>query len=421
MIIKLENLNVFINNTLIKQDLYLENGIIRYNLSNYDRVIKGDYIVIPGITDLHTHLRERGFEYKETISTANKAALKGGVNTVFAMPNLNPTCDSLKTLKKQEEIYKEADIKIKQFVAITKKQEGKELTDIDNIAKYNRFFSDDGKGVQSEAMMFEAMKYVAKNNGIISAHCEDESELTTNACIHLGKKSKEFNLIGISSKSEYLQIERDLKLAKLTKCHYHVDHISTRQGVDLVRKAKSKGIKVTAEVTPHHLLLSENDIKENDGKYKMNPPLRSEEDRIALIQGIIDGTIDVIATDHAPHSKKEKETTFDKAKFGVVGIEFAFDLLYENLVKKKIITLSKLIQLMTINPTTIFNLESNTITEGKLANIAIFDLNSSRFIRKETILSKGKSTCFEGRHLSSECVMNIIDGEIKYEKENLNA
>ena len=329
-----------------------------------DEVIDASSLLIaPGLIDPHVHLREPGFEYKETIASGTAAAAKGGYTTIMAMPNLNPVPDSLEHLKvQQDRIRYNAKIQVIPYAAITRGQKGVgELVDFDALASEVIAFSDDGKGVQEEAMMRQAMLAAKRNNCLIVAHCEDESLIARGACIHAGRKAEELGLIGISSASEYQQIERDLRLAEETGCQYHICHISCKESVELVRQAKQRGVQVSCEVTPHHLLLCEDDISADDGRFKMNPPLRTKADQEALIAGIQDGTIDMIATDHAPHSAEEKAKGLQDSAMGIVGLETAFELIYTYLVRTGKITLEKCFELMSFNCADIFGIEGGEI------------------------------------------------------------
>ena len=338
----------------IGQGLSLEKGV--------ERDLAGK-IVVPGLVDMHVHLREPGFEYKETIASGTAAAAKGGYTTIMAMPNLNPVPDSLEHLKvQQDRIRYNAKIQVIPYAAITQGQKGVgELVDFYALASEVIAFSDDGKGVQEEAMMREAMLAARRNNCLIVAHCEDESLIAKGACIHAGRKAEELGLIGISSASEYQQIERDLRLAEETGCQYHICHISCKESVELVRQAKQRGVQVSCEVTPHHLLLCEDDISADDGRFKMNPPLRTKADQEALIAGIQDGTIDMIATDHAPHSAEEKAKGLQGSAMGIVGLETAFELIYTYLVRTGKITLEKCFELMSYNCADIFGIDGGEI------------------------------------------------------------
>lgn len=314
--------------------------------------------VFPGFIDPHVHLREPGFEYKDTIKTGTMSAAKGGYTTVFAMPNLNPVPDTVENLQVEKDaIARDSVINVYPVCAITKGQTGRgELADIDNLAKENKFFSDDGKGVQSGENMEAAMTKIAATNGYVLAHCEDEDELAR----------------GDSASAEYIQVQRDLELADKTGCKYHICHMSTKQSVEALRQYKNE--KVSGEVTCHHLFLNENDIEDN-GKWKMNPPLRSVEDQNAVVQGLLDGTIEMICTDNAPHSAEEKDCAYDKAAMGIVSIEVAFPLVYTNLVKSGKLSLERAIELMSTNAAKFFEIPGGEIIENKPANICIYDLN----------------------------------------------
>lgn len=367
--------------------------------------------VFPGFIDVHVHLREPGFSYKETIETGSKACARGGYTTVCSMPNLNPVPDSIAHLNEQLELIKNgAAMNVVPYGSITVGQNGEKLSDMAAMAPYVCAFSDDGKGVQSEDMMRQAMITAKSLGKMIVAHCEDNS-LLNGGYIHAGKYAAEHGHRGISSESEWKPIERDLKLAAETGCAYHVCHISTKESVELIRKAKAAGVDVTCETAPHYLILSDKDMQEH-GRFKMNPPLRDESDRLALIEGICDGTIDMIATDHAPHSAEEKGRGLEKSAMGIVGIETAFSLLYTHLVKKNIITLDKLVELMSVNPAKRFGFY-NLIENG---NFTVFDLNSKYIINPDDFLSKGRATPFEGYEVFGECLMTVSGGKIAWQK-----
>ncbi len=367
-----------------------------------------EYIVFPGFCDVHVHFREPGFSYKETIETGSKASARGGYTAVCTMPNLNPVPDSAEHLKEQLDLIKEnAVINVYPYASITVGQKGEELSDFDNMAENSVAFSDDGRGVQSEALMKEAMLKAKALGKMIVAHCEDNS-LLFGGYIHDGDYCKAHNHKGICSESEWKPIERDLKLVKETGCSYHVCHISTKESVELIRKAKAEGLDVTCETGPHYLVLDDNDLEEN-GSFKMNPPLRSEADRLALIEGIKDGTIDMIATDHAPHSAEEKSKGLAGSAFGIVGIETAFQIMYTNLVKTGVITLEKLIELLAINPRKRFNIPLGT-------DYTVWNLEKDVVIKSEDFISKGKATPFENTPVKSECVLTVCDGNVVYRK-----
>lgn len=364
---------------------------------------------LPGFCDVHVHLREPGFSYKETIRTGSQAAARGGYTAVCTMPNLNPVPDSLEHLKVQQDIIDaDAVIHVYPYAAITVKEEGKELADMEALADHVIAFSDDGHGVQSDEMMEEAMKRAKKLNKLIVAHCED-NRLLKGGYIHDGRYAKEHGHRGICSESEWGQIARDLELAEKTGCGYHVCHISTKESVEVIRQAKARGVDVTCETAPHYLLLCEDDLQE-DGWWKMNPPLRSKEDHDALIEGIKDGTIDVIATDHAPHSEEEKSRGLEKSAFGIVGIETAFPLLYTYLVKTGVITMERLMELLVYKPRERFN-----IPLGE-EDYSIWDLEAETVIDPKDFLSKGKATPFAGWKVNGICRKTVMNGITVYEE-----
>ena len=357
----IKNAIVFYESELVQKDILINNGIIA-EISNSlapkcaDVVYNfTDYYVFPGFTDVHVHLREPGFSYKETIKTGTCASARGGYTSVCSMPNLNPVPDSIENLQKQIDIInKDAVINVHPYASITVNQMGEELSDLTGMADMCVAYSDDGKGVQSDDMMLNAMKIAKENGKMIVAHCE-VNDLLNGGYIHKGEYAFEHNHKGICSESEWKQIERDIELVKQTGCSYHVCHISTKESVDLIRQAKEDGVNITCETGPHYLVLSDKDLQEH-GRFKMNPPLRDESDKEALVQGIIDGTIDMIATDHAPHSAEEKSKGLEKSNMGVVGIETAFPVMYTHFVKTGIISLKKLIELLSVNANKRFNI-----------------------------------------------------------------
>lgn len=370
--------------------------------------------VFPGFIDVHVHLREPGFSYKETIETGTKACAHGGYTTICSMPNLNPVPDSAEHLDEQLKLIEnDAVIAVAPYGAITVGQNGEELSDMEAMADKVCAFSDDGKGVQSGEMMREAMIRAKKLGKMIVAHCEENS-LLRGGYIHDGKYAAEHGHRGICSESEWKPIERDLKLAAETGCAYHVCHISTKESVELIRKAKAAGVDVTCETAPHYLILSDKDLQEH-GRFKMNPPLRDESDRLALIEGVCDGTIDMIATDHAPHSAEEKGRGLEKSAMGIVGIETAFPLLYTHLVKTGVITLDRLVELMSTNPAKRFGFSSG-LEDGMPADFTVFDLNSKYTINPDDFLSKGKATPFESCEVYGECLMTVKSGKIVWQK-----
>lgn len=367
-------------------------------------------VVLPGFCDVHVHFREPGFSYKETIKTGSLSAVAGGYTTVCTMPNLNPVPDSLDALQVQLDIInKDSLLQIIPFASITKGQKGEILADMDDLNGKVAGFTDDGRGVQSQELMLNAMRKAKELGAIIVAHCEDNS-LLNGGYIHDGEYAKKHGHKGICSKSEWGQVERDIELVKLTGCKYHVCHVSTKESVALIRQAKKDGVDITAETAPHYLVFNDNDLKD-DGAFKMNPPIRSEEDRLALIEGIKDGTIDMIATDHAPHSNEEKSKGLAGSINGIVGLETAFAVLYTNLVKKGIISLQKLVQLMSINPRERFNFK-------QVNGYSVWDLNACYEIDSNEFLSMGKSSPFDKQKVYGKLIKTVINDKVVYEKES---
>lgn len=379
--------------------------ISTFSLSQLDR--DSNYVIVPGFLDVHVHLREPGFSYKETIKDGTKACARGGYTAVCPMPNLNPVLDTVENMMVQKDIIdKDACINVYPYASITKGEKGEELSDMDELKKYAIAFSDDGRGVQTEEMMLEAMKKAKELDMIIVAHCE-VNELLKGGYIHDGEYAKAHGHRGICSESEYAQIARDIELSRKTGCKYHVCHISTKESVELIRKAKAEGVNITCETAPHYLILDDSMLQES-GNWKMNPPLRSVEDKLALIEGIKDGTIDMIATDHAPHTEEEKSRGLEKSPFGITGIELAFPLLYTHLVKKGIITLEKLIDLLVINPRKRFNIPYD--------GFSVWNLDEEFTVKKEDFLSKGKSTPFLGEKLYGVNYLTVSNNQIVYKK-----
>ena len=373
-------------------------------------VISKRYIIVPGLCDVHVHFREPGFSYKETIASGSAAAAHGGYTAVCTMPNLDPVPDSAEHLQVQlDAIKRGAAIKVLPYGAITVGEKGEKLADMEAISDKVCAFSDDGKGVQNDEMMREAMTAAKRLGKIIAAHCEDNS-LLFGGYIHDGEYARMHGHRGISSASEYKQIERDLRLAEETGCAYHVCHISTKESVELIRQAKARGVDVTCETAPHYLVLCDEDMQE-DGRFKMNPPLRSREDKKALIEGIKDGTIDMIATDHAPHSAEEKGRGLEKSLMGVVGLETAFPVLYTELVMKNIITLDRLVELMSFKPKERFGIDTNN-------DFAVFDISEAYKIDPENFLSMGRATPFAGREVFCRCLLTVHNGKVVYKAEN---
>ncbi len=377
-----------------------------FSLKNSEVFDSPEYTVFPGFCDVHVHFREPGFSYKETIKSGSLASAHGGFTSVCTMPNLNPVPDSAENLKKQLDIINsDSVINVYPYGAITVAESGKELSDMDAMAENVIAFSDDGRGVQSDDMMRSAMQKAKSLGKMIVAHCE-VNDLLQGGYIHAGEYAKKHNHKGICSESEYKQIERDIKLAKETGCAYHVCHISTKESVEIIRKAKADGVDITCETAPHYLILDDSDLQE-DGRFKMNPPLRSSADKLALIEGIKDGTIDMIATDHAPHSAEEKSRGLEKSAFGITGIELAFPLLYTHLVKTGIITLEKLMELMVVNPHKRFNIPFGN-------NFTVWDLNEKITVTPDFFLSKGTATPFENEELYGKCMLTVCDGKPVY-------
>ena len=371
-------------------------------------------VVMSGFVDLHVHLREPGFSSKETIATGTAAAAHGGFTTVCSMPNLAPAPDTMEHLQQQLDIIeRDAVVKVLPYATITCKRVGEDLVDFAALKPYVAGFSDDGTGVQSQEVMRQAMIEVAKNDSIIAAHCEVD-ELLRGGYIHDGEYAAKNGHRGICSESEWQQVERDIELAAETDCRYHVCHISTKETVELVRKAKARGLKVTCETGPHYLTMCDMEIKE-EGRFKMNPPIRSAADRDALVAGLQDGTIDVVATDHAPHTAEEKSRGLERSAMGVVGLETSFAVIYTKLVRQGIISLEKAVDVMAEAPRKIFNLGGG-LCEGEAADITVFDLEKEFTVDPSTFLTKGRSTPFEGWHLQGECCLTLVDGRIAYEK-----
>ena len=373
-------------------------------------VSNGSFLLVPGLVDVHVHLREPGFSYKETIASGTRAAAKGGYTAVCAMPNLNPAPDTPEHVKEQLDIIqRDANVHVYPYGCITMGQKGRgELCDHAALKPYVIGFSDDGKGVQADSDMLEAMKRVKAIGGMIVAHCEDESLLNA-GYIHDGEYARLHGHRGISSESEWKQVERDLELVRQTGCPYHVCHVSTKETVELIRRAKAEGLDVTCETGPHYLTMCDMELEEH-GRFKMNPPIRSAEDRDALIEGLLDGTVDIIATDHAPHSAEEKSRGLEKSAMGVVGLETAFAVLYTKLVKTGKVPLEVILSAMTDKPRKRFGIPEN---EG---DFAIFDLDAEWTVDPENFVSLGHATPFEGWQLQGECIYTSVGGKAVWQK-----
>ncbi|MHC5227610.1 dihydroorotase [Enterococcus sp. LJL99] len=411
-------------NELVSVSIWIEEGIIKaigthFDENDFDEVYdaKG-HLITPGLVDVHVHLREPGFTYKETIKSGSKSAARGGFTTVCAMPNLNPVPDTPEKLKEVYDIIqRDAVVKVLQYAPITEELRSETLTDQKALKEVGAFaFTNDGVGVQTAGTMYLAMKEAAKLKMAIVAHTEDES-LLFGGVMHEGEISKKLGLPGILSATEASQIARDVVLAGETGVHYHVCHVSTKESVRVIRDAKRAGIHVTAEVAPHHLILIDEQIPEDHGFWKMNPPLRGKEDRDALIEGLLDGTIDCIATDHAPHGLEEKCQSFLKAPFGIVGSETAFQLIYTHFVETGKFTLEQVVDWMATKPAEIFNLTVGTLTIGSAADIAVFNLEDEVAIDDKAFESQSINTPFTGWKVKGNTEMTFVDGKLTWSNE----
>ena len=414
------------SNELVAVDLLVKDGIIiemtecieNTEAQVYDLAGK---LVSPGLIDVHVHLREPGYERKETIETGTKAAARGGYTTIAAMANTIPVPDSMENVTYIEGLLQQsAQVRVFPYAAITLGERGQEIVDVEALSETSILgFSDDGRGIQEAGVMYQAMQRAKAVNKPIVAHCEDDS-LLFGGYLHDGEYAKANGHRGILSVSESAQIARDIMLAQATGVHYHICHISTKESVELVRFAKAQGINVTAEVSPHHLILCDTDIVNDDPNFKMNPPLRADADRIACVQGLLDGTIDVIATDHAPHHEDEKAWGIETAPFGIVGLETAFPLMYTTFVKTGKMTLKQLIDCMSTKPANIFNLPYGKLEVGAVADITIIDLDKEMEIDSTQFLSKGKNTPFNGYRVAGWPVMTLVGGKVTYKDDQVN-
>ncbi len=412
---------VYDRGQLVTMDLEITDGVVtgrgQVISSSADKVFDcRGLAVFPGFADVHVHLREPGFSYKETIETGTKACARGGYTVVGAMPNLNPAPDCDEHLRVQEDmIADQAVIRVLPYASITLGQKGEgELTDMAALAPRVIGFSDDGRGVKDAETMQEAMRRVAAADSIIAAHCEDMSLIPAGGAIHDGSFAKAHGIPGIPSQSEWGPIARDVALLKETPCRYHVCHVSSRESIEIIRRAKAEGVDITCETGPHYLLMCQDDLQDL-GRFKMNPPLRDKADQEALVAALLDGTIDMIATDHAPHSAEEKGRGLAKSAMGVVGIESAFPLMYTYFVKTGRMTLETLMDRMVYAPKKRFRLGASGIEVGDRAEITVFDLNADTTVNPADFLSKGKATPFEGWRVSAECKLTLCGDKIAYD------
>lgn len=422
----IKNAKVIVEKDVTKiQDILIENGkisrIADFIESADEEVMDlNGKLLLPGGVDVHVHLREPGYTKKETIKTGSEAALRGGYTTIMAMPNVMPFPDNVEMIQDyQKLIEKDAHVNVHPYACITKQEHGKQIADMEAIKKLGiHWFSDDGVGVQLDEKMEEAMKTAKQNEVMIVAHTEDMNYRKPGACMHEGIRNKELGLVGIPSECEYKQVERDLKLALKTGAKYHICHMSAKESVELLRKYKRLGADVSGEVTTHHLILNEMDVHNTNDK--MNPPLGSKEDQVALIEGLLDGTIDFIANDHAPHMESEKQVPMDKAPFGIVALETSIPLIYTNFVKKGIFTLEEFQAFISSKPAKRFGFETKgQIKEGYDADLICLE-EVDTTIQKKNFVSLGKNTPFDGYSVACEVCMSMVNGIVKYEKKERN-
>ena len=408
------NAMVWAQNGFAKQDAIFDGSVLSFSVSQNASVsvpempVFSNCLILPGFCDVHVHLREPGFCYKETVASGTASAARGGYTAICSMPNLNPVPDSREHLNVQlDAIKKDAKIAVYPYGSLTVREAGEEMADLDGMAPDAIAFSDDGRGVQDENMMRDLMLRAKRLGKMVVAHCEDNS-LLRGGYIHDGVYAAEHGHRGICSESEWGPIARDLKLAKETGCAYHVCHISTKESIELIRAAKAEGVDVTCETAPHYLVLCDEDLQE-EGRFKMNPPLRSASDREALIEGILDGTIDMIATDHAPHSQEEKARGLEKSAFGIVGLETAFPIMYTEFVKTGKMTLEHLVDLMCLNPRKRFGITSDQ-------GFTVWNVEKEYSVNPEEFATLGRATPFEGRRVFGENLLTVLGGSVVYKK-----